>query len=227
MAIDIGAEASDRGKFAPSYFTFIALDNPANESGHITDIEIYAVEGYDLSGCKVGTFYEGETGHFTCRDYATIGDVEAGEKRTFSSLSIDCIVGDYIGIYFSEGQIEADSPGYAGLRRYSGDAFDAGEQEYYLLSGYTMSLYGYGIPVTYKIDGYTRDSAGDILGGCTVDIFLASDESKKGSVISDAGTGLYEFTGLSSSGPYYLRAFKSGSPDVFGTTKRTVSGVEE
>ena len=154
--IDIGAAANDRPFFWDATFTAIALDNPANESGTITNVEIWAVN--NISDCKVGTFYEGATGYFTCRDYASIGSVIAGSKQIFNGLSIACVAGDYIGIYGSAGQVERDQEGYAGLRWKSGDQFDVGEQLYSLMADDCVSVYGYGDigappPVTQYLAG--------------------------------------------------------------------------
>lgn len=137
MAIDIGADAIDRaGVQNPA--TIIALDNPANESGTIISIELYAYNV--LSDCKVGTFSR-DGDNFTCRDYATIGDVAAGSKQTFS-VSLTCVTGDYIGVYYSGGGLERDSTGYAGIYSKSGDQFEAGEQTYALTANAAISVYG-------------------------------------------------------------------------------------
>lgn len=151
--IDIGAAAIDRGdSFVPEY-TGIALDNPANASGKITSVEIWAKT--DLTGCKVGTFYKDGTS-FTCRDYATIGGVASGSKQTFSGLDIDVETGDYIGIYFSAGSLEMDLSGGAGMYYKSGDQFDAGTQTYELWDVVIYSLYGEGEepPVAGRSFGY-------------------------------------------------------------------------
>lgn len=98
-----------------------------------------------------------------------------------------------------------------------------GEQESIL----EFDAYAEVVGVTYKVEGVTRNSAGAVLGGCTVVLFDADDESKVDETISDSVTGVYNFTGLSKQGSYYLRAYKSGSPNVMGTTKRTVQGEGE
>lgn len=85
------------------------------------------------------------------------------------------------------------------------------------------SLYGTYTPVTYQISGITRDSGGNPLGSCTVWLFRTSDETFIASTISDASTGAYAFTGLpDTSTQYFIRAYKDGSPNVFGTTDRNL-----
>lgn len=160
MAIDIGAAAINRAAAPLAGNTYIALDNPANEAGIITTVEIWA--NTNLEGCKVGTFY-GTPPDFTCRDYETIGNVTAGSKQTFSGLSIDCEIDDYIGIYYASGKVEADASGYAGVYLKVGDQFDAGQQEYSLYAGDTISVYGFGVVDTTIVSPLvTGDSEGNI-----------------------------------------------------------------
>lgn len=144
MAIVIGAAATDRSANLNPNWTSINLDNPANGTGIITSVELYALAGEDLEGCKVGTFSR-DGDKFTCRDYATIGDVIGGSKQTFGGLSINCVAGDYIGIFFSVGLLERDISGYAGVYSKSGDQFDADEQTYTLFADDANSLYGTGV----------------------------------------------------------------------------------
>ena len=75
--------------------------------------------------------------------------------------------------------------------------------------------------VTYTLSGYTRDQNGNPLGNCDVVLFSASDDSVVDTTTSDAN-GYFEFTGLTSSGAYYLRAYKSGTPNLFGATTRDI-----
>ena len=140
-AIDIGPAASDRSTYWSQGNTAFNLENPANGSGTITDIEIWA--NTSMAGCKVGTFY-GTAPNFTPRDVAVIGNVTSGSKQTFSGLSIAVEVGDYIGLYFASGRQELDSSGFAGIYWLSGDQFGAGEQAYSLAAGFELSLYGTG-----------------------------------------------------------------------------------
>lgn len=138
MAIDIGADAIDRNTNFVYGQTIVALDNPANESGTIATIELFA--STTLSNCKVGTFSR-DGNNFTCHDYDTIGDVEAGNKQSFP-VSIACTIGDYIGIHFSAGNIKRDISGYLGIYTKNGDQFEAGEQTYTIQADNAISVYG-------------------------------------------------------------------------------------
>ena len=140
-AIDVGGEATDRAGNASDSWTFLGLDNPANDTGIITDVEIWAFG--ELTGCKVGTFF-GTAPDYTPRDSAVLGTIAAGSKQTSSGLSIDVQTGDLIGIFFSGGSLEQDEPGGIGVYRLNGDQFAAGQQTYTLGADRVMSLKGIG-----------------------------------------------------------------------------------
>lgn len=73
------------------------------------------------------------------------------------------------------------------------------------------------------ITGVTKDSAGVALAACTVQLFRTSDDSFRSGVVSD-GAGNYTLY-PDVTGPFYLVAYKSGSPDVGGTTVNTLLGA--
>ncbi len=141
--IDIGAEAIDRDTFAPFGRTFIALDNPANASGIIDTVKIWA--HYVMTGVLVGTAYliSGDTYKF--RDHAVIGVVPSGSEQTFTGLSITVEAGDYIGFFAPDGNIERSFVGFAGLYWRANDCITGYPFLEYTLDAVTaMSLYGTG-----------------------------------------------------------------------------------
>lgn len=75
------------------------------------------------------------------------------------------------------------------------------------------------------ISGVTKDSTGVILGSCVVSLFRTLDDLKIDYAISDAITGAYSFTTAGQGLTYYIVAYKSGSPDVSGTTVNTIFGA--
>jgi hypothetical protein len=70
------------------------------------------------------------------------------------------------------------------------------------------------------ISGVTMDSAGNPLAGVTVDLFQTGGDRITLTTISDAA-GNYRFDNPGS-GPFYIVAYKPGSPDVAGTTVNTL-----
>jgi hypothetical protein len=94
------------------------------------------------------------------------------------------------------------SPGTMDLFRFKSPSFS------------TSSLY---------ITGVCRNSAGGILPDCTVDLFVTGTDQKVASTISN-GSGEYTFQILVS-GPFYIVAYHTGSPDLAGTTVNTLVGA--
>lgn len=143
-AIDIGAAAISRATAFSANYTIIALDNPANLSGIITSVEIWAKT--NISGLKVGTFYLVSGTTYKCRDSATLGSVATGAKRTFSGLAINVVAGDFIGCFFGPGTIMENSTGGAGAAYLSGVHMTPGSSfTYTMVSNHVLSLYGAGI----------------------------------------------------------------------------------
>jgi hypothetical protein len=75
--------------------------------------------------------------------------------------------------------------------------------------------------VFFTMTGVTRDAFGAPLGACNVELFRSVDDVKIGDTTSDA-SGNFEFRGMVRGALHYVRAYKSGSPDVAGTTAETL-----
>ena len=121
-------------------------------------VEIYAVGGYSLANCIVGTFYVVSGDTLKCRDSEAIGAVTGGSKQTFSSLDISVEAGDYIGIYYTSGRMEVDTTG-EGNWLVSGQFIDPGDETTYSFTAdRTESFYGTGVEVgwTGKVCGITN-----------------------------------------------------------------------
>ncbi len=70
------------------------------------------------------------------------------------------------------------------------------------------------------ISGVTRDSAGNALANCTVELFYTSTNALAATTQSDA-SGNYSFS-IGSSLACYIVAYLAGAPDVSGTTVNTL-----
>ena len=111
-AIDMGGAAIDRPGTSGTGHTIITKYNPANESGTITSVEIWAHS--QLSNVEVATFYIVSGNNFTTRDNETIaGTIAAGEK-VVKAVDLTVESGDYIGWYFSAGSIDYTGTGSDG-----------------------------------------------------------------------------------------------------------------
>lgn len=144
MAIDVGSAAILDGYSMGAGWTIISLNNPVNESGTVTSVEIYAQS--NLADCVVGIFYLVSGNTYKCRDSESVGTVTGGSKQTFS-VTLNAQVGDFIGIYYTSGTIYVNTSGGSGLVRAVGEFIDVDDQTAYSLDGpsYVMSLYGYSL----------------------------------------------------------------------------------
>ena len=76
----------------------------------------------------------------------------------------------------------------------------------------------------FTISGITKDSSGSSLGSCDVTLYQTGSDSVLGKTVSD-GSGNYSFSISSNSGNFYVVSYKSGSPDVAGTTVNTLVAI--
>lgn len=78
-------------------------------------------------------------------------------------------------------------------------------------------------PAYLSISGVTQNASSAALVGCTVKLYRTSDDVEIATTVSD-GSGNYVFPiqALATGGPYYIVAYKAGSPDVAGTTVNTI-----
>jgi hypothetical protein len=85
---------------------------------------------------------------------------------------------------------------------------------------------GLPLPSRYlSIVDSTADGPGAPLGSCTVTLFRTKDDAKVDQVVSDPTTGQYEFRGSPAPATdHYAVAYKSGSPDLTGSTTNKIQG---
>jgi hypothetical protein len=153
VAIDIGYDAINRSSTSnPGNTVVLRGGQAATASGVIETIKIYPYN--NLSYLRVGAFsISGYT--CTCRDYAYIGSVSGGAQRTYSGLSIDVVVGDFIGLYWEAGYVDAVYGSWGSFYK-AGNQMEAGAQVFAVLN-HIISLEGY-------IVGPSATSWGGIIG---------------------------------------------------------------
>lgn len=144
--IDMGLPAIDRPAYTQNDITFIDAENPADASGILDTIELWAKTA--LAGCKAGIMQKTGTNKFRCRSVVYLGNVTAGSKQTFTELDLDVRKGDYLAIYFATGWLEMSSydittypKGHRGLY---GDYLTVGLETdaFDNIPGYALSLHG-------------------------------------------------------------------------------------
>ncbi len=140
--IEIGSPAIFGDLTLGPNWTHINKNNPANISGKITNVEIYASES--LENCEVATFYIVSENVFSTRDTHAIGNVTGGSKQTFPGLDITVEKGDYIGIVFTAGALYNNSSGGDGRWYTSGDYIPCTNKIFSFSSFDIISLCGTG-----------------------------------------------------------------------------------
>ena len=115
-AIDIGdVNVVSRSYGLSAGYLHILKTNPANLSGKITQVQLYAKTGYSMANVRVGTCYIVSGTNYSSRDYEDIGTVAAGAVRTFT-VDLDVEAGDVLCCTFTSGQLCYVEPGGAGIR---------------------------------------------------------------------------------------------------------------
>ena len=142
--ISLGSEAKDRSNDTFLNYTVVDLNNPASENVILDTFEVWL--NSNTVDVYLGTAYGSGT-EYTTRNYANVGKLSAGAKRTITGLSIEAQAGDFIAGY--AGRFETDTSGGAGYYRISGNIFGEGLQaNYLLLAGGIVSLYAEGETVS-------------------------------------------------------------------------------
>lgn len=143
--IDVGAEAINRAGQAPSPYTLLAVENPANLDGKITTVEVWCQAS--ITNAKIGMFYNTTGNNYKCRSSLSVPSIAAGSKRTYA-CNLDVVAGDLIGIWYPNGNMERTDSGGQGYWYYNGDKATVGDEATYAMSaGRTMSLKGIGAEV--------------------------------------------------------------------------------
>ena len=148
MTIDIGCPAVDRENiYSSNVYTVVNIGNPANASGHITEVEIYPSDDDNMLDVKVATFFIVSGNNLSTRDYEMIGTVVKGAKRTFT-VNIDVLEGDYIGFVASNGaRIKSLTTGGEGTwySPIDTDYIPCTNKTFGVDEGWDISLYGTGV----------------------------------------------------------------------------------
>lgn len=72
-------------------------------------------------------------------------------------------------------------------------------------------------------NGFSRDASGGVIAGVTVKLFLTSTDVKQCETVSN--TDGFFVVSTAEAGGHYLLFYKSGTPDVSGTTVNTLAGA--
>jgi len=148
MTIDVGPGCGNRGFTWPANYSLIVKDNPANAAGTIDYVCVYADS--DMSGIEFASFADegsevlSTNGNTSGSNLGAIGDQqnEYNAPGDFTAFNIN--VGEYIGIYWSGGNIDRDSSGFAGMWWVANDQIPCSSVTFNLEVDDTISLYAIG-----------------------------------------------------------------------------------
>ncbi len=152
--IDIGSAAVVGNTNLSGNSILIEEANPANLSGVITSIELWA--SADLGGCKVATLYKTNSVIFTSRAVYDIGAVTAGSKQTIP-VSLIVEAGDYIGLSYTSGTFRRSNGG-VGYWYKTASVLPCTDAEFLHLANFALSIYGTGTDVV----GWTGGDIGEV-----------------------------------------------------------------
>ena len=150
-AIDVGGTAEDRDSYWDANYTIVDKTNPADGSGTITTIELWA--RLEMENCEIATFFVVSGNNLSTRDTVTLGTVTIGEHSienenpiTLDSesnpISLTVVEGDYIT--HTAGRIERGYTGGDGNWYASGDYIPCTNQAFSYTSEDILSVYGTG-----------------------------------------------------------------------------------
>ena len=159
-AIDIGAGATNRASSKSGNVTYVDYNNPANDTGTLTSFQVWAE--VSLTSCYAVVFREISSGYFTAIAASeNLGAITSGAARTFS-VNLPVQVGDFLGVFFDSGNIEADLSGYDKVYAEPGNQTACVNKLFSTIkAGDAISIYGTGATVeggTYNYFGYNASS---------------------------------------------------------------------
>ena len=231
-AIDIGSAATSRGFDASPPATLLSVDNPANDTGQITSVEVWA-KSANLSGFRVGMFFLVSGTTYECRDSETLGTVTYGSKQTFSGRTIAVATGDLIGCYWpSGGNLAMSDTGGAGQYYIGSEHIDPSDQATYtLFDGDRLSLYGTGetLAVEQAVGGGSIAIAGTL--GLLTKLSVGAGSIAIAGVLGrliklSVGAGSVTIAGALSAALTFFQVVGSGAVAIVGSLSSVLTFVQ-
>lgn len=135
----MGAEAKNRNSSIYIY-TLVNKTGAALYSGTVKKVRIWA--NTTLNNCEIAIFYVVSGNNLSTRSNQTIGTVTAGAVREFD-VNLAVQEGDYIGMYYTAGEMDVNISGGDGLWYLSAtDGIPCTNRAFSYANGYVISLEG-------------------------------------------------------------------------------------
>ncbi len=143
QTIDIGNLAVT-GTGSTAQYTRVIVDNPANATGTLDVIEVFA--RVEIPNVQAATFFIVSGLNLSTRDAdESLGVAAADVKTTYSGLSIDVETGDYLGFDIDGGRMAWNSGGVANSLWKNGDFIPCTNELFAELGDFAWSVYGTGV----------------------------------------------------------------------------------
>lgn len=159
MTIDVGSPAIDRPSSSLTR-TLVDRNNLANATGIITEINLYSKSA--LEGIQVASFFLVSGTTLSTRGYASLANQGGTGLKTYTAPTdftpFEIRASDYIGIYFTAGQIDYGSGVGFGIYYKLGDQIPCTSEEFILESERMLSLNATGVQLgQIAIGGESRE----------------------------------------------------------------------
>lgn len=139
FVIIMGGQAWSASGTLTSGYTYLDLNNPANNNGILTVAAVKA-GGSNLTGIIVGTWY-GSGNNWTMRSSQNIADIPAGTVG-YRGVSLNVEVGDIPGLYAETGIVLYDFVAGNGAHWAEGNRFDGNQHNFGLSTTYKSLGFG-------------------------------------------------------------------------------------
>ncbi len=139
-----GMDPKDGAYSAGALYTEILAGLTAHQGTSLHTIRAYA--NTNVTNLKVGGFTRTDTNKFTGPGSGySVGNVTSGAVRTITGCSVPMTTGQFLGCYWSGGNMEYHQPDRFGLYEASGDKFASSDVSYSLYSTGGLSIEGIGL----------------------------------------------------------------------------------
>lgn len=164
MAIDIGAGTTDWDSSTSNQGnTYIDLTNPANANGELTTMSMRAESV--CSNVYGGVFSGSGTDYTERSNTGNLGNISAYAVGTFTGLTLNTAIGDFIGVYCEFGTWSMNTSSGSGVLRYAGNAMDATLHTYTSVDADgKLAFYGEGTEYAF-LKGLLEHKFIPVLGG--------------------------------------------------------------
>lgn len=161
MAIDVGIDGDLSTTYGGGY-TVVNIENPANATGLITQMSIYAnglCENVEVA------IFSAVGDSLTTRSYVSVPNLGVG-AHGITGLHLEVRTGDYVGMYWTAATgkgVDAEATGGQGVWRASSDQIPCSGRTFDVIAGQTLSISAAGYQLGHINIGDVHKDAQNVL----------------------------------------------------------------